>query len=452
VPWKGQSPISFLKEIRPWWFGEESLARDGGEICKAYGIEFIPVDVEWGKAVDPKKIEEILKADPSIRAVYTQASETSTGVKHPIKEIAEIVKKFENTVIVVDAITGIGVFNLPMDEWGLDVVISGSQKALMVPPGLAFAALSDKAWKFVERSNLPKYYFDFKKELKSAQKNQNSFTPAISLFVGLRESLNLIKKEGLESVFRRHDKLATATRAAVKALGLELYTPESPSNALTAVKVPEGIQGGKLKNLFFEKFGITVAGGQDQAKSKIIRIAHLGYYGRLDMVMVISALEMLLKMRVIAYHPYISKEVAGKKGVDLVSFDELLQRSDYISVHTPLTEETRNLIDKNAFAKMKDGVILINCARGGIINEKDLYDAIKERKVAGAALDVFEKEPAVGNPLLELEEVISTPHLGASTEEAQENVAIAIAQQIVDYLLLGEARNAVNGRDLGLTS
>jgi aspartate aminotransferase-like enzyme len=182
-----------------------------------------------------------------------------------------------------------------MDEWGIDVLISGSQKALMLPPGLAFAALSDKAWRCVERSNLPKFYFDYKKELKSAQKNQNSFTPAISLFVGLRESLNLIRKEGLKEVFQRHEKLAEATRAAVKALGLELYAPDSPSNALTAVKVPEGIQGGKLKNLFFEKFGITVAGGQDLAKGKIIRIAHIGYYERLDMVMVISALEMLLK-------------------------------------------------------------------------------------------------------------------------------------------------------------
>lgn len=151
-----------------------------------------------------------------------------------------------------------------------------------------------------------------------------------------------------------------------------------------------------------------------------------------------------LKMKVIAYDPYISKEAAEKKGVDLVSFDELLSRSDFITVHTPLTDETRNLINQDTMGKMKKGVILINCARGGIINEKDLYDAIKEGKVAGAALDVFEKEPATGNPLLELEQVISTPHLGASTGEAQENVALAISQQIVDYLLLGEARNAVN--------
>jgi aspartate aminotransferase-like enzyme len=276
--------------IRGGKFGER-----WGEICKAYGIEFVPIDVEWGKAVDPKRIQEILQSDPKIRAVYTQASETSTGVKHPIREIAEVVKRFDNAVVIVDAITGIGVFDIPMDAWGLDGVVSGSQKALMLPPGLSFAALSDKAWKFVERSNLPKYYFDFKKELKNTKKNQSSYTPAISLFIGLRESLRMIRKEGREAVFRRHERLAEATRRAVKAMGLDLYAPDSPSNALTAIKFPAGIDGEKLKALFFEKFGITVAEGQEQAKGKIIRIAHLGYYDRLDMIMVISALEMLLK-------------------------------------------------------------------------------------------------------------------------------------------------------------
>ncbi len=276
--------------VRGGKFGER-----WGEICKAYGIEYIPVDVEWGKAVDPKKIKELLESDPSIRAVYTQASETSTGVKHPVQAIADLVKRYEDKVIVVDAITGIGVFNIPTDAWGLDVVISGSQKALMLPPGLSFATLSDKAWKLVEKSTLPKYYFDFKKELKNTRKNQSSYTPAISLYVGLRETLRMIRKEGLEAVFGRHETLAEATRRAVKALGLELYAPDSPSDAVTAVKIPEGIDGEKLKDLFFEKFGITVAEGQDRAKGKIIRIAHLGYYERLDMVMVISALEMLLK-------------------------------------------------------------------------------------------------------------------------------------------------------------
>jgi len=276
--------------VRGGKFGER-----WGELCKAYGIEFIPIDVEWGKAVDPKRIKELLESDPSIRAVYTQASETSTGVRHPIQAIADLVKRYEDKVIVVDAITGIGVFNIPTDAWELDVVISGSQKALMLPPGLSFATLSDKAWKLAEKSTLPKYYFDFKKELKNTKKNQSSYTPAISLYVGLREALRMIRNEGLEAVFHRHEKLAEATRRAVKALGLELYAPDSPSDAVTAVKIPGGIDGEKLKDLFFEKFGITVAEGQDRAKGKIIRIAHLGYYERLDMVMVISALEMLLK-------------------------------------------------------------------------------------------------------------------------------------------------------------
>ena len=276
--------------VRGGKFGER-----WGEICKAYGIDFISIDVEWGRAVDPQRIEKILQSDPSVRGVYIQASETSTGVKHPIREIAEIVKRYEQVVLVVDAITGIGVFDLPMDAWGLDVVVSGSQKAMMLPPGLSFAALSDKAWKFVERSNLPKFYFDFRKELKGTKKNQSSYTPAISLFVGLRESLRMIQKEGREAIFQRHERLAEATRRAVKALGLELYAPDSPSNALTAVKFPPGIDGEKLKALFFEKFGITVAEGQEQAKGKIIRIAHLGYYNRLDIIMVISALEMLLR-------------------------------------------------------------------------------------------------------------------------------------------------------------
>jgi aspartate aminotransferase-like enzyme len=276
--------------VRGGKFGER-----WGEICKAYGIEFVPIDVEWGKAVRPEQIRHALAENPSIRAVYTQATETSTGVKHPIREIAGIVGKYPDTVLVVDAITGIGVFDLPMDAWNLDVVISGSQKALMLPPGLSFAVLSEKAWTFVERSNLPKYYFDFKRELKSTQKNQSSYTPAVSLFVGLRESLRMMQEEGLEALFRRHKKLAEATWAAVKALGLELFAPEAPSEAVTAVKVPEGIDGVKLQKLFFERFGITVAEGQDRAKGKIIRIAHLGYYDRLDMIMVISALEMLLK-------------------------------------------------------------------------------------------------------------------------------------------------------------
>ena len=276
--------------VRGGKFGER-----WGEICQAYGVEVKPIDVEWGEAIDPELIAHCLEEDPSIRAVFTQASETSTGIMHPIREIAEITVGHEETLIVVDAVTGIGVFDIPMDAWNLDVVVSGSQKALMLPPGLSFVALSEKAWKLVDRSNLPKYYFDFKQELKSAEKNQNTFTPAITLVIGLRESLRRIQQEGLEALFARHNLLARATRAAVKALGLELFAAESPSNAVTAVEIPEGIGANGVRSRLFEEFGISIAGGQDEAKGKIIRIAHLGYYGRLDMVMVISALEMLLK-------------------------------------------------------------------------------------------------------------------------------------------------------------
>jgi len=282
--------------------GDKAVVVRGGkfgdrwaEICEAYGVEVRTMDVPWGEAVDPDQVAAVLREDGSIRAVYTTASETSTGVMHPIKELAAITRQYEETVIVVDAITGIGVFDLPMDAWGIDVLVTGSQKALMLPPGLSFVALSDKAWRLVERSDLPKYYFNFKKERKKLQDNDTSFTPAIPLVIGLRDSLRMIREEGLEALFARHGKLAEATRAAVKALGLELYAEKSPSNALTAVKIPETIGAKELKNHFYERFGITVAGGQDQAKGKIIRIAHLGYYNRLDVIMVISALEMLLK-------------------------------------------------------------------------------------------------------------------------------------------------------------
>ena len=276
--------------VRGGKFGER-----WGEICEAYGVSFTPIDVPWGEAVDPLLIEKALDAQPSIKAVFVQASETSTGAMHPIKEIADLVKKRDGTILVVDAISGLGVFDLPMDKWGLDVVISGSQKAFMLPPGLGFVALSDKAWSFVKQSNLPKYYFNFEKEAASAKKNQSQFTPAISLVVGLRESLKMFREEGLENVFKRHEKLARATREAVKALGLELLAPESPSNALTAIKAPEGIDGKKLKKNFEDMYGLIIAGGQSQLKGKIIRIAHIGYFQPLDIIQAVSALELILK-------------------------------------------------------------------------------------------------------------------------------------------------------------
>lgn len=276
--------------VRGGKFGER-----WAEICEAYGVRARTIDVPWGEALNPGMVADALKGGDSIRAVYMTASETSTGVRHPIKEVAEITKDYDETVIVVDAITGIGVFDIPMDKWGIDVLVTGSQKALMLPPGLSFVALSEKAWRLAERSDLPTYYFNFKKERIKLEKNDTSFTPAITLVIGLRESLRMIRQEGLQKVFARHERLANATRAAVRALGLELYADRSPSSALTAVKIPEAIGAKELKNRFYDRFGITVAGGQEQAKGKIIRIAHLGYYDHLEMILVISALEMLLR-------------------------------------------------------------------------------------------------------------------------------------------------------------
>ncbi|RJP59609.1 MAG: alanine--glyoxylate aminotransferase family protein [Deltaproteobacteria bacterium] len=294
--------------------GDKALVVNGGkfgerwiDICQAYGVDVEIIDVPWGEAVDPSIVKSILDQNNSIKAVFIQACETSTGVVHPIKEIAEIVKDKENTLVIVDAISALGALDIPTDRWGLDVVVAGSQKALMLPPGLAFASVSNKAWRFVESSNLPKYYFNFKKELMSLSKNQNAYTPAVSLLIGLRESLNQIKEEGLESVFARHEKLAKATRAAMTALELQLYAPTSPSNAVTAVLAPHNINGSDVVKVMREKYGITIAGGQGHAKGKIFRIAHLGYMDQFDVITAVSALEMTLHE--LGYHAELGKGI-----------------------------------------------------------------------------------------------------------------------------------------------
>jgi aspartate aminotransferase-like enzyme len=281
--------------------GDRVLVVEGGKfgerftnLCRAYGVKPIVLPVEWGKAVAPAAIRKALGEDPSIRAVMTQATETSTGVLNPIREMAAIVSQHPGTILVVDGISHLGAVELPMDEWKLDVVICGSQKALMLPPGLAFAALSDKAWQFVEKSTLPKFYFDFQRELKNLTKNQSAYTPAISLVVGLAESLKMIRQEGLENIIARHARLAKATRAAMAALGLQLYAPQAYSDAVTAVVAPPGIDGQKVVKLLREKHNLTIAGGQDQAKGKIFRLAHMGYIDQCDILAGIAAVELTL--------------------------------------------------------------------------------------------------------------------------------------------------------------
>lgn len=265
-----------------------------GKILKAYGCQAVEIPVEWGRAVDPATVRSALDADPEIRAVYVQASETSTAVRHPVEDLAAITRERPDVLLVVDGITAVGVFDLPMDSLGIDVLVTGSQKALMLPPGLAFIAWSEKAERFLGTADLPRFYFDVKAERKKQLDNQTAWTPAVSLVVGLADVLRQIREETREGVFARTGRLAKAARAAVKALGLELYAPDSPSDACTAVKMPAGVDGQAVKKALRERFGITVAGGQDQAKGKIIRIAHLGYADTFDVVTAVSALEMVL--------------------------------------------------------------------------------------------------------------------------------------------------------------
>ena len=282
--------------------GDKVIVINGGKfgerwtkICQSYGLKVDEIMVEWGYAIKPEIVEKKLKKDKDIKGVFVQASETSTGVYHEIKALASIVKKYEDTLLIVDAISALVAHDLRTDEWEIDIMVGGSQKGLMLPPGLAFVSVSEKAWKKAETSKLPRFYFNFKKERENLAKNQTNFTSPVTLIIGLNESLKMLQKEGLVNVFKRHERLAHATRKAVQALGLELYSKDSPSNAVTAIMTPPGIDGQAVYKNLREKYGITAAGGQDRAKGKIFRIAHLGYVDRFDVITAIACIEMVLK-------------------------------------------------------------------------------------------------------------------------------------------------------------
>ncbi len=266
-----------------------------GKISETYGLEPIWINVEWGQAVDLDAVKAALDKDKDIKGILVQASETSTGVAHPIEALSKLTRGRDDILLVVDGITGVGVFPLPMDEWGIDAIVTGSQKALELPPGLALVALSEKAWKFADQSTCPHFYFDLKKERKNLGNQTSAYTPAVSLVIGLRAVLKNIKEEGLENVHKRHNRLARATRAAARALGLKTIAPDAPADSLTGVFVPDGIDGAKIVKSLRDEFGVTLAGGQDQWKGKIIRIAHLGYVDTFDTVIAIAAVEMALK-------------------------------------------------------------------------------------------------------------------------------------------------------------
>src|SRR5207249_3623381 len=410
-------------------------------------------------------------------------------------------------------------------------MVSGSQKALGLPPGLAFLAASEKAWKLNETADLPRFYFDLKRERDNQRKNQTAWTPAISLVEGLDESLKMFREEGLTACFARHERLARGARAGMQALGLELYS-KAPSAAMTTVLAPQGIDSEKLVKHLFKQYGIKLVGGQEAAKGKIFRIAHLGYFDDFDMLVAVRSATKVTKevldsaqklrvigragtgvdnidlgaasrrgvvvmnapggnsvsvaehtvalllalarqiadasqstrggkwekkkfaagrellgktlgvvgtgnigalvvqrakafgIKVIAYDPFLSDEAAAKLGVELVQLPEIFRRSDAITLHVPLTEQTKNMVGAAQIAQMKPGALLINCARGGLVDEMALAEALESKRLGGAALDVFETEPPpAGHPLFSCENFIATPHLGGSTEDAQQNVA-----------------------------
>ncbi|SVB25716.1 uncharacterized protein METZ01_LOCUS178570 [marine metagenome] len=289
-----------------------------GKISESYDLSVVWHNVEWGHAADPKKIENILEKDKDIKAILVQASETSTTVAHPIEELARLTCDREDILLIVDGITGVGVFDLPMDKWGIDAMITGSQKALALPPGLALVSLSEKAWKFNDSASCPRFYFDFKKERKNLANDTSAYTPAVSLVIGLRRVLLDIKEEGLESVYRRQNRLARATRAAANGLGLQLVAPNAPADSSTGIFLPEGMDGGKLFKFIRDDMGVTLAGGQDEWKGKIVRIAHLGYIDSFDIIIAISALEMALNK--MGHNVILGKGVAAAQEILLEGY------------------------------------------------------------------------------------------------------------------------------------
>ena len=270
-------------------FGERWL-----ELAKAYGVEAVKVEAPYGHPLDIGQMGTRLKADGPFRAVFVQATESSTGVRHDVGTLGALVRDCPETCLVVDAITGLGTTDLRPDESGLDVVIGGSQKALMVPPGLAFASVSEKAWKLIEKSKMPRYYFDFAKERRNLAKGEASYTPATTLVVSLHAALSYIRQVGRENLVANAALLAEATRAAAQAWGLKLFAVASPASALTAICAPEGLDSGVIVKEMRARFGAIVANGQGSMKGKIFRLAHLGYYDAADLFAALAALEIVL--------------------------------------------------------------------------------------------------------------------------------------------------------------
>ena len=284
--------------------GDKVIAFAGGkfgerlvEISNCFGLNCIAIEYEWGENADPAALEKALEENPDTRGVFLTQSETSTGVVNDVEAFARIVARTD-ALFLVDAISGLGAVDLKTDEWGVDLVVGGSQKALMIPPGLAFVAVSKKAWKAVDTATLPRYYFCFKAAKASQSKTppETPYTPAITLIQALDVAMSMIKDEGLENVFARHELFARATQAAVEALGLEFVaTDRYRAFVTTSVWAPEGIKGGDIVKAMRNDFGMFIAGGQGKLKGKIFRLGHVGYFDRFDITSQLAGLELALK-------------------------------------------------------------------------------------------------------------------------------------------------------------
>jgi aspartate aminotransferase-like enzyme len=266
------------------------------KVCKAFGITVDLIEAEWGQPLDPAAFEAALTADTAkaIKAVIVTHSETSSGVLNDLETIAKAVKAHGEALTIVDAVTSLGACSVPIDDWGLDIVASGSQKGYMIPPGLGFVSMSDRAWAAYETSTLPKFYFDLGPYRKSAAKNMTPFTPPVSLFFALKVALGMMREEGLDSIFSRHQRLQSATRAAMKALNLPLFAPDAAASPAVTAVMPQGVEAEAIRSVMRKQFDIALAGGQDHLKGQIFRIGHLGFMGDRDIITAVSALEATL--------------------------------------------------------------------------------------------------------------------------------------------------------------
>ncbi len=265
-----------------------------GKLVRTFTGNCVEETVEWGRAVQPERIVELLKEHPDVRGVCLTHSETSTGTATDIRAISGLVHEHSDALVLVDGITAVGAHEFRFDDWGVDICITGSQKGLMMPPGLALVAISERARDIVRQNDAPCFYLSLAKALDSHEANDTPFTPAITLVIGLDESLEMIRREGVENAWLRHERLAAACRRGAEALGMELFS-DAPSFAVTTVRLPEGVDWNAFNTSLKYNNGITVAAGQESYKGKIFRISHLGYYDELDMLTVIGGVERALK-------------------------------------------------------------------------------------------------------------------------------------------------------------